>query len=80
MKRELKKAISTIRKIQDEVFNYCSERSLCVDCSNYEGRQWWTIFAHNKSIREKCAMWQIREGDDYEKIIAEITDYLYRTK
>ena len=39
-------------------------------------RQWWTIFAHNKSTREKCEMWQIHEGDDYERIISEITNYL----
>ena len=79
MKRELKKAISTIRKIQDTVFNICTERSLSIDCTNYEGRQWWTIFAHNKNIRNKCEMWQIHEGDDYEKIITEIADYLNRT-
>ena len=76
MKRELKKAISTIRKIQDAVFNICTERSMSIDCTNYEGRQWWTIFAHNKSTREKCEMWQIHEGDDYERIITEITNYL----
>ncbi len=49
---------------------------MSIDCTNYEGRQWWTIFAHNKSISEKCEMWLIHEGDDYERIITEITNYL----
>ena len=56
MKRELKKAISTIRKIQDAVFNICTERNLSIDCTYYEGRKWWTVFAHYKSTSEKCEM------------------------
>ena len=78
MKRELKKAISTIRKIQDAVFNNAVSRdcSISVNCSqNINGLKWWTIYAHNNM---DCRHWIFDESDieQIDKIVSEIEEYI----
>lgn len=78
MKRELRQMISKLRKMQDEIFEHGNGKtSLSIDVNNNLKTRWFTIWSHNKAVGEhSCENWFVREGDDYEKIINEILEYL----
>ena len=66
MKKELKQAVSRIRKAQDAVFSHKVAQCHCmsVDCNTltHEDGQvitWWTIFCHKDSDPEKCRSWRL---------------------
>lgn len=87
MKREVKQAISRIRKAQDAVYNNKVEKCRCmsIDCNRLEhvdGKRvnWWTVFCHNDDDPEKCQSWRIADDDiesiaDTLKAIAEYIEH-----
>ena len=84
MKREVKKAMSRIRKAQDAVYNNATEcSSLSVDnnsLKDYEGKvkNWWTIFVHREDDPQHCRSWRVADDDleSIESTLQEISEYM----
>ena len=85
MKRELKQAVSRIRKAQDAVYNHKVAGCHCmsVDCNTliHEDGQavtWWTIFCHKDSDPEHCRSWRLADDDleSIDKTLQEVGEYL----
>ena len=85
MKREVKQALSSIRRAQDAVYNNkVSEcRCMSVDCNSLEHEDgkvvtWWTIFCHKDSDPEKCRSWRLADDDleSIDKTLQEVGEYL----
>ena len=85
MKREVKQALSRIRRAQDAVYNNkVSEcRCMSVDCNSLEHEDgkvvtWWTIFCHKDSDPEKCRSWRVADDapEDIDITLQQISEYI----
>lgn len=87
MKREVKKAVSRIRKAQDAVYNNKVERchSMSIHTNTLvrldgEVMTWWTVFAHQGEPPAKaCRSWTFAddsEPEQIEKILQELSEYI----
>ena len=85
MKREVKKAVSRIRRAQDAVLNNKVSGCHCmsIDCSiidreSEQVRAWWTIFCHRDDDPEKCRSWRLADDDleSIDKTLQEVGEYL----
>ena len=84
MKREVKKAMSRIRKAQDAVYNNATEcSSMSVEnnsLKDYEGKvkNWWTIFVHREDDPQHCRSWRVANDDleSIESTLQEISEYM----
>ena len=87
MKREVKKAVTRIRKAQDAVYNNKVERchSMSIHTNTLvrvdgEVMTWWTVFAHQGEPPAKaCRSWTFADDstpEDIERILAELSEYI----
>ena len=85
MKREVKQALSRIRKAQDAVYNHKVAGCHCmsVDCNTLiqedgQAVTWWTIFCHKDSDPEHCRSWRLADDDleSIDKTLQEVGEYL----
>ncbi len=89
MKRELKKAVTRIRKAQDAVFNNKVEKcpSLSIHCNSLWSRtngvlmNWWTVFAHvgEHEADRTCRSWTFADDstpEDIEGLLHELSEYI----
>ena len=87
MKREVKQALSRIRRAQDAVYNnkvgICHSMSIhtntLVRCDG-EVMTWWTVFAHQGEPPAKaCRSWTFADdstAEDIEGILKELSEYI----
>ena len=87
MTREVKKAVSRIRRVQDAVYNnkvgICHSMSIhtntLVRCDG-EVMTWWTVFAHQGEPPAKaCRSWTFADdstAEDIEGILKELSEYI----
>ena len=87
MTREVKKAVTRIRRVQDKVFNYRIEKchSMSIHTNTLvrvdgEVMTWWTVFAHQGEPPAKaCRSWTFADdstADDIENILTELSEYI----
>lgn len=87
MKREVKKAVTRIRKVQDAVYNnkcgMCHAISLHTNSLEYsDGKMttWWTVFANQGTPPAKeCRSWTFADDntpEEIEKILQELSEYI----
>ena len=87
MTREVKKAVTRIRRVQDAVYNnkvgICHSMSIhtntLVRCDG-EVMTWWTVFAHQGEPPAKaCRSWTFADdstAEDIEGILKELSEYI----
>ena len=86
MKREVKKALSRIRKMQDAVADGKVANVTCmsVDTNSRQEwcdekrHQWWTIYIHRDDASDKCRSYRVAP-DDLESIpetLKKIAEYI----
>ena len=87
MTREVKKAVTRIRRVQDAVYNnkvgICHSMSIhtntLVRCDG-EVMTWWTVFAHQSEPPAKaCRSWTFADdstAEDIEGILKELSEYI----
>ncbi len=87
MKREVKKAVTRIRKAQDAVYNNKCGRchSMSVDTNtlireNGEVSTWWTVFAfQGEPPAMACRSWTFAddsEPEQIDRVLQELSEYI----